>query len=238
MRNRGIITVLLVVQAGMAHAQRSGTLRLKLDPGNTTYRLDHKFTMARPEVELMEGPHQFSFWAPQRRMVDTTLTVIPDKTTEFSLRLPYSTEYLVYQRDLDAWTKERRLVRLLPAATTGAALVWTAIAYGGMKKAHDQLDADRNAYEQAGSPHAITVLKDRTMPAHKDDFKRANTQFQVAAGVTLLCAGATAWLYLRSARKPKPVFQDKEKLRFEGLSWVPGPQGGSWQGGLSWNFGK
>jgi hypothetical protein len=60
----------------------------------------------------------------------------------------------------------------------------------------------------------------------------------VAAGVAVLCAGATAWLYLRSAHRPKPVFEDKEKLRFEGLSWAPGDHGGQWTGGLTWNFAR
>ena len=61
---------------------------------------------------------------------------------------------------------------------------------------------------------------------------------QVAAGITLLCAGVTTYFYLRSAKTPKPVFHDAEKVRFDGLSWMPGPQGGEWTGGLTWNFSR
>lgn len=238
MWGRGVTVFLMAVQAIVAGAQRTGTLRLELEPANATYRLDHQFALSRPEIELMEGAHHFSFWAPQRRMVDTTLTIIPGKITGFSLRLPYSTEYLVYQRNLAVWTKERRLMRLVPAVATGGALLWTALAYGGMKKAHDRLDEDRTAYGEAGSPQAVTVLKEQDIPVHKDEFAKARNQFRVAAGVAVLCAGATAWLYLRSAHRPKPVFEDKEKLRFEGLSWAPGDHGGQWTGGLTWNFAR
>jgi hypothetical protein len=60
----------------------------------------------------------------------------------------------------------------------------------------------------------------------------------MAAGVTVLFAGATAYMYLRSAKQKKPEFIDKEKLRFDGLSWMPGADGGEWSGGLTWNFSR
>lgn len=225
----------LIASCGALMAQSAGTLYLKIDPANFMYRLDHQFTLQKGEVELLEGPHHFSFWAPQRKVVDTTLDV-PSGTSTFTLRLPYSTEYLVYQRDLDKYRNNMRVMRLVPAVVTGGALLYTAFKFAGMKKAHHQLDDDRAAYDEASSPHAITVLKTETMPTHKEEFDKARTNFAVAAGITALFAGATAYLYLRSAKQPKPVFHDAEKVRFDGLSWMPGPDGGTWQGGLTWNL--
>lgn len=232
-----LVSVIFAVVAsnGTLMAQSAGTLYLKVDPANFMYRLDHEFTLQRTELELLEGPHHFSFWAPQRKVVDTTLN-IPSGTSAFTLRLPYSTEYLVYQRDLDRYRKDMRVMRQVPVAVTGGALVYTAFKYATMKKAHDQLDDDRAAYDDASSPHAITVLKTETMPAHKEEFDKARTKFAVAAGITALFAGTTAYLFWRSGQRAKPEFIDKEKLRFDGLSWMPGPNGGTWQGGFTWNM--
>lgn len=229
----------LALAAQCALAQGTGKLRLQIDPANSfVFRLDHQFTLRQAEIELLEGSHHLSIWAPERRIVDTTLTITNGQQSLLQLRLPFSTEYLVYQRDLGNWTKARRMQRLVPAAATALSLAWTVASYAHMKRAHDQLDQDRAVYDAAGAPHAITVLKQQTMPAHKDDLARARSRFGVAAGITALCAGATAYLYWRTAKDPKPVFKDAEKLRFEGLSWTPGPDGGQWAGGLTWNFAR
>lgn len=217
-------------------AQRSGTLLLQVDPPGYQYRLDHQFTMQKNLVELMEGPHHFSFWAPRRKLVDTTLTVVPGSVTQFQLRLPYSTEYLVYQRDLKAHQKQMSLMRTLPAIATGGAMVYAVFKYSAMQKAHLQLEKDRDLYDVAASPHAVTELKEVTMPLHKEEFREARNAFVIGAGTTAILACTTAWLYLHSAKKPEPVFHDAEKLRFDGLSWMPGPDGGTWQGGLTWNL--
>ncbi|MBP9161314.1 MAG: hypothetical protein KBF49_10740 [Flavobacteriales bacterium] len=228
-----------LVFGSAVNAQNSGNLRLQIDPPTTfTYKLDHQFTMQQSEVELLEGPHHFSFWAPQRRVVDTTLTITGGVDRSFALRLPFSTEYLVYQRDLKAYKKSMRFQRLVPAVATGGSLIYTAVKYGQMKKAHDLFAEDHAAYDDASSPHAISVLKENVIPAHKDEFDKARTGFQMAAGVTVLFAGATAYMYLRSAKQKKPEFIDKEKLRFDGLSWMPGADGGEWSGGLTWNFSR
>lgn len=236
----GIRTALLaggLLPAQLASAQTTGTLRISVDPHvGHAYVLDHQFRMTKPELELTAGPHHFSFWAPQRKLVDTTLTVVAGKVTAFQLRLPYSTEYLVYQRDLEAYRKNMGLLRTLPAIATGGALVYTAIKYSAMQKAHDQLGKDRGLYDIATSPHAISVLKYETMAAHKEEFKKARNGFIIGSTATVLFAGTTAWLYLRSARRAKPEFRDTEKVRFDGLSWMPGPTGGTWQGGLTWNL--
>jgi hypothetical protein len=226
-----------MVIAVAAAAQVSGKLHLRIDPANSfSYRLDHQFIMQQADLELLVGTHHFSLWAPQRKIVDTTITITGGEDRIIRLRLPYSTEYLIYQRDLRAYERRMRMTRLLPATVTGCALVLTGLKYGKMKKAHDRLVSDADAYDEATSPYAITVLKQETVPAHTEEFKKARTAFRVSAGVTVLFAGITAYLYLHSAKVPRPVFHDAEKVRFDGLTWTPGPDGGAWTGGLTWNF--
>lgn len=231
--------LIALVGAGAVHAQSSGKLRMLIDPGDSyEFIVDHEFRMQQREVELTTGPHHFSFWAPQRIIVDTTLTVENGRTKNVVLRLPFSKDYLIYQRDLQHYQRTMKLNRALPMVVTGGAALFTALSYFKVKKAHDQLDEDRDAYANGGSSYRIGVLKDQTIPGHKDDFKKAQTQYVVAGGLTLLCAGVTAFLYHRSGRIARPGFQDKEKLRFDGLSWIPQEGGGQWMAGLTLNFGK
>lgn len=188
-----------------AQAQTSGKLRLLVHPGDSyEFVVDHQFRMQQREVELTTGPHHFSFWAPKRMVVDTTLVVEEGRTKSVVLYLPYSKDYLVYQRELQQYQRTMRKYRVIPAAITGGAALFTIISYSKAKKAHDQLEEDRTAYDENRSPTRIDVLKYETIPADKDDFKKANTQYLVAAGVTALFAGATVYLYHISGKIPSP----------------------------------
>lgn len=234
-----IAAVFCVLPMNTAQAQTSGKLRLLVDPGDSyEFVVDHQFRMQQHEVELTTGPHHFSFWAPKRMVVDTTLVVEEGRTKSVVLYLPYSKDYLVYQRELQQYQRTMRKYRVIPAVITGGAALFTIISYSKAKKAHDQLEEDRTAYDENRSPTRIDVLKYETIPADKDDFKKANTQYLVAAGVTALFAGATVYLYHISGKIPQPEFIDNEKLRFDGLTWVPGPQGGTWMGGITWNINR
>ena len=56
----------------------------------------------------------------------------------------------------------------------------------------------------------------------------------VSGGLT--AASGAAWWYLRKARAERkpPVFEDKERARFEGLVWTPDANGqGLWLAGFT-----
>ena len=232
-----LVVALMGSAMSAAQAQTSGKLRMVVDPGDSyEFVVDHQFRMQEREVELTTGPHHFSFWAPKRMVVDTTLMVEEGRTKSVMLYLPYAKEYLVYQRELQQYQRTMRKYRVIPMVATGGAALFTVLSYGKAKKAHNQLEDDRTAYDENRSPTRINTLKYETIPEHKDDFKKANTQFLAAAGVTALFAGATVYFYHVSGKIARPEYIDKEKLRFDGLSWTPGPQGGMWMGGLTWNF--
>lgn len=227
------------VGIGSAMAQSTGTLHLRIDPEHTfEFILDHRYRQQRHQLELSAGTHHFSFWAPQRTIVDTTIIVEADRTISFALRLPYAPEYLAYRRELDQYHMRRRFARITPAVATGGMLLYTLLKYNRAQQALDQLEVDRQEYARLGSPYRITVLKEQTIPADKEAFRKAKVQLGVSAGILLLSAGITAYVFQKSGKVQRPEFIDKEKLRFEGLSWVPGPDGGIWQGGLTWNLGR
>lgn len=235
---RRLLLFSLATTSGALMAQNTGTLHLKVDPPGFMYRLDHRFTLQQVELDLLEGPHQFSFWAPQRQVVDTTLMIVGGRANTFTVRLPFSKDYLAYQRELQRYRSEKKLSRIIPSVITGGALLTTVLSYAKLKKAHDQLERDRKEYNELGSPYRITVLKEQTMPEHKEVFRRAQVQLGVSAGITLLSAGVTAYVFHKTGKAQRPEFIDREKLRFDGLGWMPGPHGGQLTGGLTWNFAR
>lgn len=213
---------------------QTGTLRLLIDPGDSyQYILDGRKEAPARQLTLPAGAHHFTFWAPARRVVDTTVTVEADRTIDLMLRLPLSSEFLAYRKDLNAWRGRRRLQRMLPVAVTLGMAVWTSTNYVSQAKAHQQLKDDLAIYERSVIPGAIGVLKEKTIPAHQADFQRKRSRFQVSAGITAICAAVTGFLYVRSAKDRLPEFLDQERIRFEGLGWVPGEDGGQFYGGFT-----
>ena len=227
----GLLAFLNAITLG---AQSTGTLRFLVEPGDS-YRfiLDGKYPMQERELKLLEGPHTFTFWAPTRIMVDTVLRVFPDRTTDVLLRLPYSPEYVTYQRELAQMKKEQWVGRVLPVALTLGTGIWAAVSYVNYKEAHDQLKADEELYNSSASPNRIERLKSTDLPAHQRDFKQARTTFAISGGLFVASAAFTTWSIIKASRKPLPTFEDKEKVKFDGLVWVPDRRGGTWAMGLT-----
>lgn len=217
-----------------AVAQQTGQVRLFVDPGHSfEFVLDGKYRMQQREVRLATGPHRFQFWAPARSIVDTTLMVLPDTTIDFRLILPRSVEYVAYQEDLARLKREQWLQRGLPTALAAGAGAYAVVHIIRYRDADRQLKADEELYRTSADPSELRRLKEDLIPQHKDDFRRARTRAYVGTGVFVgLAAGAT-YAIVKAARKPVPFFEDKEKLRFDGLVWTPGPGGGTWSGGLT-----
>jgi hypothetical protein len=241
-KNRSSAIVRLSVVLAFSHfhistltfGQSTGTLRLLVDPGDSyKFVLDGKYRMQEREVKLLEGPHTFTFWAPTRSMVDTVLRVVPDRTTDVVIRLPHSPEYMAYTRELQQLKKEQWLGRVLPSAVTLGTGIWAVSSFSNYKNAHEQLEADEALYTSSATPRELELLKSTELPRHQQEFKDARTMFYVSGGVFLASAAFTTWSIIKASRKPAPTFEDKEKVRFDGLVWMPGRQGGSLAMGLT-----
>lgn len=214
---------------GTCSAQSTGTIRLLVDPGhNFQFVVDKKHRMEQREVTLSEGLHTLSIWAPERMVVDTPVFVVAGRTADLVVRLPYSPAFLDHKRELGRFEGRRTVVRTVPAVVTAGGAIWAGIALGKYGRAHKQLEADRATYEDNVQPLSITELKETTIPQHKEEFRQARTGFYVATGFTLLSAGVTYYVFRRTGKWDRPVFNDPEKVRFEGITWVPSPQGGHW----------
>ncbi|HMC97092.1 MAG TPA: hypothetical protein VKG92_05550 [Flavobacteriales bacterium] len=210
-----------------AFGQSTGKLRLNVQPiGSTEYVVDGKYRMRDQEITLEQGRHRFIFWAPERRMLDTTLTVIPDRTTEISLQLRYSQEFIDHRQATERYTLMNRWGRIAPPIITAGFGAWAVASYFNYKEANDELVDLGDTYSTSTDPGYIRSLKGERIPNAKDEFEKARTQFYVSSGLFVASLGATLYLRHRFATTKAPVFEDKEKLRFDGLVWMPTPNGG------------
>lgn len=217
-----------------AHGQSTGTIRLFIEPGHDfEFVLDHKYRMQQREVKLSEGAHHFTFWAPKHRMVDTTLIVAPNMVSTFTLRLPLSIEYTMWEGDLAHYKRQVVLARGgFMAATVGFG-AWTAINFFQYSKANDKLKDDEALYGLLSSPRAISEMKSVTLPADKDEFKQQRTELLISGGLTLVSAGMTWWMFQKTRDRSIPQFEDKEKIKFDGLVWLPSETGDTWMAGIT-----
>jgi hypothetical protein len=98
------------------------------------------------------------------------------------------------------------------------------------RKAHDQAFEDlhtlRDSYATINSPSTIAGLKGVAIPdaqAELDATRRRMTTSFALCGIGAL---ATVYGFIRAGKLTYPQYEDKEKVRFEGLAWVPTANGG------------
>lgn len=230
---RTMLGCVMAVAVSHALAQSTGTLRLFVDPGgNFEFVVDGKYRMKQREVTLIEGPHRLQVWAPTCSIVDTTITIRPGQQ-DLILRLPVSREYADHIQTMRRFREGRLLKRNLPLAVSLGTGIWAGVSFANYRNAYRTLRDDEDRYRTSAIPSELARLKEVEIPAHKDELRRTRTLFAVSASTFVLAAAATTWAYIRTGRDAVPVFHDAEKVRFDGLVWVPGPQGGTWAFGAT-----
>jgi hypothetical protein len=216
-------------------AQTTGTLRVFCEPaGSCQYVLDGKHRMNDRELTLLDGPHRFVFWAPERRMLDTTFMIVGGEVREVRVQLHYAQDFIDFRRKADNHRRTDRWLRYgTPVITVGAA-AWAGVSIAQAIKARNTIDDLSEEYITSSDPGAISELKNQRMPEANSELRRANTMAWVSGSLCVASAGA--WWYAQKMRRQRqaPVFEDKEKLRFDGLVWVPNnTRGGTWTMGIT-----
>lgn len=230
---RSLLLALCCCSGLLVPAQNTGTLRLLVDPGNDfSFVVDKKFRMQQREVKLTEGLHDFTIWAPTRSMKDTSVFVIANRTSDLVVRLPYSPEYSEYRHAIGDYTNKRTM-RLVSPVVLMAGLIWAGASIGPYNAAHDQLEADQANYDSNVDPGLINKLKDVEIPAHKEEFRTARNSLYYGAALSAIGVGVLWWVRSSTKGLERPTFEDKEKVKFEGLTWQRTPNGQVWSAGLS-----
>lgn len=233
-RARTLLLSLAGMACAAACAQSTGTLRILCEPmGSCEYVLDGRHRLRDRELKLLEGPHRFAFWAPERRVLDTVLTVLPDAVTEARIQLRYSAEFIAYNKALRRHQRDDRWLRYgVPVLAVGAA-AWLGASTWRVIDAQRDIDALEQAYRDADSPARIARLKGTEIPEANRRLRDARAMLWVSGGAAAATGAAWWWLRQARARRKPPVFEDREKARFDGLVWAPGPRGGAWMASLT-----
>jgi len=235
---RYTVAIVMLLLAGLSlRAQQKGTIRFFVDPGhNFEFILDGNKRMKQKAVELTTGPHSFTFWAPGRSIVDTTINVI-EGDQSFYLRLPYSLSFMAYERQTEKFKGKLIWYRSVPLGVTILTGVISGVNYGRARRAGNDLDDLLVEYDNSLVPSDILRIKSEVEEANETLADR-RTSFGVSAGIFAASALATVYLFRKSKGLEAPVFQDKAKVKFDGLVYVPGIQDqGMLQAGISltWN---
>lgn len=223
----GVLSFVLV--ASIATAQRTGRVLLDLSPaGSSSYVLDGKYRMTDRQLELMEGPHRFVFWAPERRMLDTTITVVGGGQVEVKVELRYSEEYVAWRKREDRARLDRAWARFAPPLLMAGSAAFAVASYVKHQQAYDDLQELVTEYGSSVDPRRIASIKGEELPAAKDRLNDTRTGIIVSGGV--LAASSVALVYFRYRAKERATepFEDKERIRFEGLVWDRSPNGAVW----------
>jgi hypothetical protein len=227
---------------GLGHlvmAQQTGDLRFVIDPGHDfEFVVDKAYRLQQRQITLTEGLHHFSLWAPTRSIVDTSVFVVAGHTSDLVMKLPLSPEFVAYRHDLAKYQTRKRWTIAAPLLALAGSLTWTGIAYGKYARAKDALDTDRENYAINVDPAAIQTMKNSTIPLHNKEMQQARTRFFAASGLSVVSAVATYLIARRTSQWEVPRFQDQQKVKFDGLVWVPDPHGDLWMTGLTINLGR
>lgn len=216
-----------------ARAQSTGTLRLFIDPGNSfEVVVDRQYRLQKRELELTSGPHHLSFWAPQRLILDTTVNVEAGVARDLVLHLDFAPDFIAYNRQYNAFRKKESIQKYVPFIAFLGSATWTLTRYAKLNDARDQLDADENVYNIGVVPADLTQLKTVTIPADNAVYRKARTEFVIGCGLSGAAAVLTGYFWHKVHKTGPPVYEDKEKVRFDGLTWAPAPHGG-WYAGLA-----
>lgn len=236
MMKRGWL-ILVAVVFGLGAVAQKGEIQLNISPQRSMeYVLDGRERLNNRALVLPAGEHRFTFWAPDRKILDTTLTIIADTSIAFYKTLTPTEAYLTYQRDLKRIKHQRLFLRSLPVLATAVCAISTVNARKENNEAYDALVAAEEAYPTFRDPGIIATHKATVLPRLQREQDEANRKLRTTLAVTSVAALATVWCFIKAGNLEEPVYEDKERIRFEGLVWLPGQRGGNLHVGLTYRF--
>lgn len=218
-RKVSLVVALYGITALLAIGQ-TGKIKFVVIPTDQYYFiLDGKTRYNTNVLELTEGRHIFSFWAPERQIVDTAFTVVRDTLSVYYLTLPFSADYIKYRDEMELQEQQMRWMRLpLPIFAAGN-LIYTGSRLIKMHGAHKDLKGYDALYPVTTEPAVIRDSKNKMLDL-KNDLARYKRQNYISAGTLAVTAGLSYFLIKKSFRLKQPVFDDKTKVIFDGLTWI------------------
>lgn len=231
---RHSVAVLAIGASSCAFAQSKGEVQLHVAPHRQVeYILDGKERISNRALVLSAGEHRFTFWAPDRKVLDTTITIIADTSIAFYKTLEPTEAYLEYAKADQRVRQQRLFYRAVPLLATVAAGLYTANAVKKNNDARAALVEAEGSYATMRDPRVIAEQKEDVLPRLQDEHDRTYRNLGLAVVGTTTFALATVWGFIKAARIQDPAYEDRERIRFDGLVYMPGQHGGTLHAALT-----
>jgi len=211
-----------------------GTVRYFINPADRIEeKLDGKLQSRAATRQLDPGAHRFTFYAKGFQLLDTVVNIDQDAILDLRYVMKVDPDY---QRFRDA-EKVRQNGRVLwvytPGALTVGGLAWTLNAMKKESEAYDALKASEASYSTLNSPSQVQTLKDEVIPSQQQALEDAQRTVLTASVFTGTMAAVTIYGLIRSSHRKVPAYEDRQKLRFDGIAWVPNGSNGIMLAGLT-----
>lgn len=226
---RTIIFILTIWSLnGHLQAQdEQGTVRYLINPaGLIQEKLDGKLQVRARTRALDVGTHRFTFYASGFQLLDTVVDIHPGATLDLRYVLKPDPEHVASRKAQKKHQNARLLGVYTPGVLTLAGSVWVANAMKKERAAYDALKASEAEYGTLNSPSQVQALKDEVIPSQQETLQDAQQNLLTASIATGFMAGLTVWGIIRSGHHTVPVYEDKQKIRFDGIAWWPSSAGG------------
>lgn len=238
MNGRSIAIALLLVGGALdSFAQDSVEVQMLVQPWHQVEYIlngnERLKTVDVPAVRLPVGDHRLIFWAPNCGILDTVLHVVSGPAMELRKVLKPTPAYLAYQRSSRQVWIRKALWKGVPGLFTIGFGIKALSDHQAHDQAFDDLHELRDSYSTLSSPNDIQALKQVAIPAAQDELERTRKHLTTSLVLCGVGALATVYGFIRAGKLKYPAYEDKEKIRFDGLAWVPVGDGGMYLAGIS-----
>lgn len=231
------LVFMVIAAASMAQTRDSAEVRFWVNPYNQVeYILDgvERLKQAEyPAARFTAGDHRLIFCAPHCSILDTTLHVVGGVDMALRKVLKQTPEYVAYKRVRSGVGTKKALWRAVPVLFTAGFGIKALVDRHAHDQAYDELHALRDSYYKMTSPSGIEETKRSSIPAAQDKLDATRRQLSISLALCGVGALATVYGFIRAGKLTYPEYEDKEKIRFDGMAWIPTAEGGMYRAQLS-----
>lgn len=228
-----VVAACLLVHA--VNAQERVELKFQVFPMNgLMVRIDDQApAQGISAVSVEPGTHRFRFWAPGFAVWDTILHVAQGQDALLRKVLRHSPDHIAYQEGRQHIARQKAALRGVPLLATAITGYLSLKSKKDHDQAYDDLLALQDTYEASNSVSGIGVIKQESLPDARSEVDRTRKALTTNLAICGVAVAATVYGFMRAAKLEYPAYEDRDKVRFEGLSWIPDGKGGTWLAGLT-----
>ncbi len=213
------ITIVFFILITAGYSQKKGTLKVITNPRTAIIRLDTILLKSNTPIQIQSGKYMLKVWAPNKKLQEQEITVVPDSNIMILKTLTFQDDYLSYQKQLKKYKFKRFTSRFLPIPVFVGLSVFN---FKRMSSVSEEVDIQYNRAVEAETVFNESVYLD-DIESNRNTFNHAKeaynkelsslNQAKVIAYGTVAVGAIVSWYFLRYAKRlEKPNYEDKTLL--------------------------